>query len=312
MRKQLKFGLIAAFWALSTPVSVNLAQPLSHSPNEPNTNATEDPWTSSGRGSHVSVKDFTKCDGVGDDYEGLQLAARSAAGGVLRFPDEPTVVCQISRPILLASETTVRGEATLRPTPNNLSKPMLIQFANRAANVTIEGMTIDGGGRDFPNEAVAVRASGGDHLVVENVKFQHIRGTAFAAVSDVTDSGVRKSRFTDIGNHWKTSHLIADRKAAIVFCCGSTASNRGNFATANTLSDIGLDAISATEQNDFLASGNICRLSDGQLTARWQNPQPVDFAACIYANHGTPSLLWTTSSPARKEMASTWSSSQIE
>src|ERR1700730_14054927 len=224
MRKRLKFGLIAAFWALSTPVSVNLAQPLSHSPSEPNTNATEDPRTTSGRGSHVSVKDFTKCDGVGDDYEGLQLAARSAAGGVLRFPDEPTVVRQISHPILLASGTTVRGAATLRPTPNNLSKPMLIQFTKGAANVTIEGMTIDGGGRDFPNTNDVVQAFGGDHLVVENVKFQHIRGTAFAALSVVTNSGVRKSRFTDIGNHWKTSHLTADRKAAIVFCCDPTES----------------------------------------------------------------------------------------
>jgi parallel beta-helix repeat protein len=286
MRKRLKFGLIAAFWALSTPVSVNLAQPLSHSPGGPNTDAMEDPRTTSGRGSHVSVKDFTKCDGVGDDYEGLQLAARSAAGGVLRFPDEPTVVCQISHPILLASGTTVRGAATLRPTPTNLSKPMLIQFAKGAANVTVEGMTIDGGGRDFPNTNDVVQAFGGDHLVVENVNFQHIRGTAFATLSVVTNSGVRKSRFTDIGNYWKTSHLTADRKAAIVFCCDPTESSHGNFAADNTLSDIGLDGMSVGNQHDFLASGNICRLSDGQLTARWENPQPTAFPACIFANHG--------------------------
>src|ERR1700732_81058 len=103
MRKRLKFGLIAAFWALSTPVSVNLAQPLSHSPGGPTTDAMADPRTTSGRGSHVSVKDFTKCDGVGDDYEGLQLAARSAAGGGLRLPGEPTVVGQRPHPILLAA-----------------------------------------------------------------------------------------------------------------------------------------------------------------------------------------------------------------
>jgi hypothetical protein len=232
------------------------------------------------------VTDFTKCDGLGDDHEGLQLAAKSAAGGLLRFPDEPAVVCQISHPIVLASGTTVRGAATLKPTPDNLSKPMLIQFAKGAANVTIEGITIDGGGRDFPNTNDVVQAFGGDHLVVENVKFQHIRGVAFAALSVVTNSGVRKSKFTDIGNHWKTSHLTDDRKPAIVFCCDPTESSHGNFAAENTLSDIGLDAMSVGNQNDFLASGNICRLSDGQLTARWADPQPTAFPACVFANHG--------------------------
>ncbi len=278
MRKRLKFGLIAAFWALSTPVSVNLAQPLSPSSSEPNTNAAAEPRNTSDRSSYVSVKDFTKCDGVGDDYDGLQLAAKSAAGRLLRFPDEPTVVCQISHPVLLTSGTTVRGAAILKPTPDNRSNPMLIKFANGAANITIQGLTIDGNGRDFPNTNDVVRAFGGDHLVVENVKFQHIRGVAFAALSVVTNSGVRKSKFTDIGNHWKTSRLTADRKAAIVFCCDPTESSHGNFAADNTLSDIGLDAMSVGNQNDFLASGNT-------ITA-------------------TPSPLWTTSSPTRKEMAS--------
>ena len=121
---------------------------------------------------------------------------------------------------------------------------------------------------------------------MEDVKFQHIRGPAFAAVSVVRDSGVRKSKFTDIGNYWKTTHLTADRKAAIVFCCDPTKTSHGNFTVDNIFSDIGLDAISIDYQHDFLASGNTCRLSDGQLTARWEAPQPTDFPACVYANHG--------------------------
>jgi parallel beta-helix repeat protein len=286
MRKRSKLGLIAALCGLSLPAVVHPAQRLSPASGEPNTNAVQSRHSAPGRGSPVSVKDFARCNGVGDDYDGLQLAANSAVGGLLKFPDEPTVVCRISHPILLASGTTVSGAAILKPTPDNRSDPMLIRFADGAARVTVQGITIDGGGRDFPNAIAAVKASGGDHFLVEDVNFQHIRGTAFAALSVVTNSGVRRSRFTDIGNYWKASHLTADRKAAIVFCCDPTKTSHGNFAVDNTLSDIGLDAISVDYQHDFLASGNICRLADGQLTAIWEDPQPKDFAACIYANHG--------------------------
>src|SRR5437762_14226663 len=113
MWKPSRLWPIAALWLLSLPAVVQAAQPLSPASGEPNTNAAPAPRSVPGRGSAVSVKDFARCDGVGDDYDGLPLAANAAAGGLLKFPDEPTVACQTSRPILLASGTTVRDRKSV-------------------------------------------------------------------------------------------------------------------------------------------------------------------------------------------------------
>lgn len=244
----------------------------------------------------INARDTTyaggmKCDNATDDSAALQAAITAAApiGGAVVITGSAATTpatCLLSAAVQMAAGTSLiatPGTVILKQKTGNTTG---LIGATNVSNVYVFGVTVDGGGKDFAvaNNLTGIFGGGtpADNVVFDRVRFQHSRGIAMEASTSVTNSGVINSYFTDIGNHWKTTALTADRQQALAFCCGTTANSHGNFARNNYFEDIGLDAISAGHQHDFDASGNVCSLADGQITAVWNNPQPVAFGACIY------------------------------
>lgn len=211
-----------------------------------------------------------KCDGVTDDYPAISAAATAAASGNVKaiyFPPSATP-CMLSHWVTIPSGVTFwayPGSATIKPTAGNVTQPLLLNFSN-STDGGVYGLVIDGGGQDFPNTGNVVQAFNASHFVLDNVTVQHTRGIGYLLSTSITNSGVRNSTFRDIGNHWKTTIVPTDRQQAVAFCCGVTANSFGNFATGNYFSDIGLDGVSATAQNDFLASENRFEMANNQTT----------------------------------------------
>jgi len=225
-----------------------------------------------------------KCDGVTDDYPAISAAASQAGSGNVKavyFPPSATK-CLLSQRVNIPAGVCVvsqPGAATIAPTAGNVSSPLLLNF-NTVSAACVYGLVIDGGGQDFPNAANVVQAFSGDHVILDSVTIQHTRGIGFLLSTSMTNSGVRNSTFKDVGNHWKTTLSVADRAQGVAFCCGTTASNFGNFATGNYFADIGLDAVSATAQNDLLVSGNRFELQNNQIAT----VTSTNYPAAVYVS----------------------------
>lgn len=232
-----------------------------------------------------------KCDGANDDFAALQAAATLAGAGnikALYIPPSATS-CLLSAPVIIPTGVTVYAQpnsVTLAPTAGNVASPLLLGFANNAQNVLVYGLTFDGGGASFTNAANVIQAFNGSNLVLDHVLVQNTRGIAALFSTSITNSGVRDSSFVNIGNGWTVTALIADRQQGVAFCCGTATANSGNFVTGSYFSNIGLDAISATAQASFTASGNRFSMENGQIAAVWTNPQPTAFSAAIYGSGG--------------------------
>jgi hypothetical protein len=232
------------------------------------------------------------CDGLTDDSAKLNTAltrAQSSDAKAVFIPPSAS-------PCMLGSYVVVPAGVTIYAVPNSVSiearagnapsgsAPLLFELQG---NTTLYGLVLDGGGPTFsssPNSMVVVY--GGrtprDNILIDNVTFRDSRGTASLASTSITRMRIVKSRFTNIGNMWKTTGLITDRRAAIAFCCGSAANNHGNSVVDSYFEDIGLDAISADVQTDFMVSGSHFRMENGQTTFAWTGTAPSALSAAIY------------------------------
>ena len=223
------------------------------------------------------------CDGTTDVVAAIRAAAALAGPArPLYFPPQPGA-CLLSGNFTVPSGTTIRadpGTVTLKPTPGNTADPVLLALGG-VSNVTVIGLGVDGGGSSFANSANVVTVYNGSRVTFDRVAMANTRGLGLI-FSQSNNSGIRNSSFTNIGNRWKTTLSAADRRAAVAFCCGTTAQNVGNFATDNTFVDIGLDAVSATETSGFVAARNNC----AQTVRQWSlAPSFADYPACIYASN---------------------------
>ena len=231
------------------------------------------------------------CDAATDDAAALRaaLTASSTKGHSVFISGSPSgalATCMFLSNVSVPSGTLLRadpGTVVLKAKRGNVSNPLLL-LVTGVSDVTVQGLTIDGGGADFGSGNIVNTVYSSANVVFDGVTFQHTRGIGVMFSAAIKNSGVRGSTFNDVGNHWKTTALATDRLQAIAFCCGLTQSNYGNFAIGNSFYDLGLDAISTTEQHNFLASGNRCDIQNGQLLATWSYPQPSNFPGCIYSN----------------------------
>lgn len=193
-----------------------------------------------------------------DVFSYLRSAATAAAGGTLLLP-EGLYNCSDDVPIPANTHVIGYG-ATIKATNGNVSNPVLIEIANHAGNVLIEGVTFDGNIANiagFNNVVTVFQAAG---VRFENCKWQNCKGIA-AIFSTVTRSGVRNSVFDTNGNYDLVSLSDSDRRATIVF----TGTTQFCFADYNRIEDTGLDNISATVgTTDIRIVGNIC---DGNRAA---------------------------------------------
>lgn len=195
---------------------------------------------------------------------------------------------RLSHQVVVPGNTSLEGAAddtTLAPAETNSSDPVLLQFPVSITNVLVKKLTFDGGGSNFTNTSPVLSATACSHLVFDGVTVQNSRGIGLLLQGGVKSSGVRNSRFLNLGNHWKTTLNKADRIQGLVFCCGE--SNLDNFATGNYFQDIGLDALQIGDQTGFYAASNVFELANNQFNL----VAAPDYPAGIFALHSAKVML---------------------
>lgn len=221
--------------------------------------------------------------GTNNVSQGLQGAinAVSAAGG--GTVDIPQGQWDIGTSITLQSNVTLTGSGsgtTLIATPNNSSNPLILN-AYQAQNVLVEDMTINGGGINFQTNSPVITVTSSNNVIFDNITVTDTRGIGLLIQGGTSNSGVTNSTFTNVGNYWQVSGSASNRSQGLVFCCGT--GNNNNFATNNTFSKIGLDALQISNQNNFTAANNTFLLANKEITTL----PASNYGAGIFAENDT-------------------------
>jgi hypothetical protein len=198
------------------------------------------------------------CDGKTDNakiFEAIRVKAMQTSGQTIYFPPA-SLPCLSSQPLVAASKTTYKadpGSMTLKPSVASAANPTLFR-ADGVSDVLIDGLGFEGdlGPSSNSNSVVVVYRSA--RIVLERVTVRNTAGVGIAFSTEVSESGLRSSNLVNVGSRWKFTGRRGDQHQGVVFCCGN--SNHDNFVVDSTFDDIGLDAISFTQQTHFLAEGN--------------------------------------------------------
>jgi hypothetical protein len=198
------------------------------------------------------------CDGKSDNapiLDALHDRTVRQAGLTVIFPSA-TLPCLSSRPLVATSRTTYSaspGTFTLKPTLDTKANPLLF-LASNVTEVRVVGLVFDGDGdRTFgSNNLIVVFRS--NHVVFNSISVRNAAGTGIVFSSGVSESGVRNSSVASVGSRWKITGLKDDQRQGVAFCCGSD--NVNNFVVDSRFKDVGLDAISFSDQVGFRAIGN--------------------------------------------------------
>lgn len=229
-----------------------------------------------------SIRDFgAKCDGVTDDYAAITAAlsrSAGAAGAVVFFPGSPKP-CTISQALKVPANVTLQaqpGSVTITSSAGSTSNPLLMSLSSGDA---VSGLSFDGGGSANSNDAAVILGTQISGVVLDHISVRHSRGIGVMFSHGVTNTVVKNSSFSDLGNYWKVTHNVKDRIQGVVFCCGD--GNSKNTASNNDFTDIGLDALQFSEQKDTVIAGNHFRLENDE---RIGVPAP-DYPAALFLKH---------------------------
>ena len=149
----------------------------------------------------------------------------------------------------------VRGRTWLRPEYNPAGGTMLLNVSGRE-NVTISGLGFDGRMPSMDNFVNTVVVFQSSDVVFEDCTWKDCKGIAVIFSSNVARSGVRNSRFSNCGTHNLVTGNNSDRRQAVALSSGTLALNLFNFVEDCHFEDIGLDAISISNQSHFTAARN--------------------------------------------------------
>jgi len=205
------------------------------------------------------------CDGATDNasiFDAITAKTASLPGQTVFFP-RAAQPCLTSRPFVASSRTSYVAEAStviIKPTMDSTADPVLFQ-ASHVADVQVQGLTFDGAhatARTRNNIAMVYQST---RVVFDQVTVQDTRGIAIMFSTGVGESGVRDSRFVDVGNHWRVTGRTIDQQQGVAFCCGQ--GNKLNFVTGSVFDIVGLDALSFTDQSRFVVSCNRFRDAGG-------------------------------------------------
>lgn len=197
------------------------------------------------------------CDGKIDNASVLDAirAKAMAMSGQTVFFRKAVLPCLSSRPLLAVSGTTYEAEdtVTLKPIPGGAANPALF-LASQVSDVTVRGFCFDGASATTGTDNNVIVVYRSAKIVFDHVTVQHAAGIGIVFSTGVSESGVRNSRFSDVGNGWKKTGLAQNQRQGVAFCCG--AQNTNNYVVSSIFEDIGLDAISFSGQRNFFVSGN--------------------------------------------------------
>jgi len=193
------------------------------------------------------------CDGITDDGPALSTIFSKAEGTKARVV-LPAGTCLTSVQLVVRSELTLAGSAgatVIAPSSENKSNPLLLLIANQS-NIRIQNVVFDGTADKFQSVSsplITIYKSEG--VVFENIVVQNARGIGLNFSTDISNSGVKSSIFRNIGIGWKSTGLNTDQQQGIAFSSGTRERNHGNFVVDSEFSEIGLDAVSVSQQSGF-------------------------------------------------------------
>lgn len=180
------------------------------------------------------------------------------------------------------------GTVLLKPLSTNTGNPMLLSVSGKS-NVLVYGLSFEGGGSAFnpgPTAQTVAQVFTASNVVFDHTTFQHTHGIALLFSTSISNSGVRDSYFTDIGNYWSKTNVATDRSQAVAFCCGTASASFGNFVLGNHFDAVGLDSISAGSQVDL-------RIADNHCVSTSAVGQPAAWIGngCIYVSNSVRVLI---------------------
>ena len=231
------------------------------------------------------------CDNSTDNapvFSAIHNITQSTPGYFVYFPPQ-TNFCLTSNYMTVDPGTTFWAAphtVMFKPTAGSTAMPLLLEVTYFASNVLVHGLTFDGAlSSTQTNSSNVVQSFNGVNIVFDDIDVQNTRGVGVIfsySTGGLTNSGVRHSRFANVGNFWTFSNAAADRKQGLAFTGDPNppVNAYGNFATDNVFNDIGLDHMSVTNQNDFRAIGNHCFATAYQFPGLTTS----SYNACVYVS----------------------------
>ena len=207
------------------------------------------------------------CDGKSDNaqaFDAIRAKAARTGGETVFFPPS-ALPCLSSRPLIAVSRTiysAIPDTVALRPTSDSTAGPLLF-LASGVTDVQVQGLSFDGALGTLGNTNTAVVVYKSARVVFDQVTVRDTLGIGILFSTGVSNSGVRVSSVVNVGNRWRSTGLRRDQHQGIAFCCGQA--NDKNFVIGNLFADVGLDAISFTDQTDFRAVGNRSTNAGGEV-----------------------------------------------
>lgn len=239
-----------------------------------------------------SARDFgVKCDGITDDSARLQaFIAAIAPGGALGtgagFIPGSATPCMIQTALTVPSGVSlyaIPGTVTLDAAAGDTSSPLVISVIG--SNVLIYGVTFDGNYNANTSYASPLaQVYQASNVTWDMDTFQNVNGIGLnvsGGSEQVSNIVVQDDIFQHVGVRYKASGSSADQHQGVAFSSGTLAGNTANAVLDSRFSDIGLDAISASNQTNFLIHGNTCNSVGGPIMSA-----TLATAACVYLSTG--------------------------
>lgn len=197
--------------------------------------------------------DITAGTSTVDVYTYIQLAATAAAGSTLYIPKG---LYNFSDNVAFPANTRIIGYgAVFKALASNTSNPVLLEVANHAGNVLIEGVTFDGNLTGLIttafNNVVTVFAA--QKVRFFRCKWQNCKGIALIFSTNCQYGEMTYSETDTCGTYDTISLNDADRKQAVAL----TGTGVDNFLFAyNHFKNSGLDSLALQGSTDSKVIGN--------------------------------------------------------
>lgn len=141
--------------------------------------------------------------------------------------------------------------------------------ASPTTGAAVVGITFDGNATAVGNSSPLVVCWISQNIGFVDCDFENARGIG-ALVSDTSNCYFISDSFRNIGNFSAvTGKLLQDSSQGIAFCSDSAMASSGNRVIGCSFTAIGLDAVSATQQTNFVVASS--KFSDLNVLSGWGN-----------------------------------------
>ena len=231
--------------------------------------------------------------GIADNSAELQAAANAASavdGTVWLMPG----IYGIGKTVHLPSHVSIEaaaGTVTLRAmqgvqTMIGVGGSVHNGVVDPASDINVSDITIDGNSLSIGNASPLIVSWAANDISFVRDTIENARGIG-ALVSNTSSCYFVGDSLQNIGNYASITDNLSDCWQGIAFCDSSTFESQGNRVISCKFGQIGLDAVSATEQSNFVVAQSL--LSDLNTLAGWQTrPQG---AAGIYLDNNSGVLV---------------------